>query len=86
MVLRLRVAERDPEQTDLWKSVVNGPIQAWRDRGYTVRVMPGHPEQSAVLARMMSRQLHDQMPPLATEFVDTQGVALITRWVTSLVP
>jgi hypothetical protein len=84
MVLRLRVSERDPAQSELVKTVVGGKLQAWRDPAFTTRVVPGHPELSAVLARMSRRGSRDQMPPLATELVDPTGIDLVTRWVASL--
>jgi hypothetical protein len=86
MVLRLRVSERDPAQSELVKSVVGGKLQSWRVPEFTTRVVAGHPELSAILARMSRRGSKDQMPPLATEVVDPVGVDLVTRWVTSLAP
>jgi mono/diheme cytochrome c family protein len=51
-----------------------------------VRVAPGLPDASAIVARMSTRGTDDQMPPLATEFVDPDGVAAVRAWVASLAP
>ncbi|MBL8954798.1 MAG: hypothetical protein JNK82_28730, partial [Myxococcaceae bacterium] len=46
---------------------------------------PGHPESSEAVGLMRGRlPASEQMPPLATEVVDADGVALIERWVSSL--
>ncbi len=51
-----------------------------------VRVAPGAPARSVVIARMASRAPADQMPPLGTRVVDDAGVALVARWISELVP
>ena len=48
------------------------------------RVEPGHPDRSSVLQRMGSRYSALQMPPMGTELVDEEAVALLRRWVTEL--
>ena len=50
----------------------------------TLRVEPRHPEGSALLERMASRYPALQMPPLGTELVDQDAVALIHRWISEL--
>lgn len=47
----------------------------------TARVWPGAPERSALLARMSARHTAAQMPPLATQVVDTQAMQLIIQWI-----
>jgi len=44
-------------------------------------VAPGHAEMSVLALRMRSRNPIAQMPPLGTNVVDTEGVALIERWI-----
>ena len=44
------------------------------------RILPGKPEQSTLLARMRTLS-SDRMPPLASLRVDSQGTALIERWI-----
>lgn len=49
-----------------------------------MRVEPGHPERSALAERMGSRYAALQMPPLGTELVDEEAVALIRQWIIEL--
>lgn len=51
-----------------------------------LRIEPGHPERSGLAERTASRSAALQMPPLGTEIVDEQAVALIRRWITELEP
>lgn len=46
-----------------------------------VRVQPGQPDASMLVARMASRHPVLQMPPLGSRLVDTDAVALLRRWV-----
>ena len=46
-----------------------------------LRVVPGAPAQSLLLARVASRQPPLQMPPLATRLVDEEALALLTSWI-----
>jgi len=86
MVLRSVVADTGLDDTAVTRSLVNVPLQYWRGGAITVRVAPGQPDQSAVVARMSVRGTDDQMPPLATELVDATGVATITQWIAGLSP
>jgi hypothetical protein len=45
------------------------------------RIDPGHPEHSGVVQRVSSRYPALQMPPLGTELVDDEAVALLYRWI-----
>lgn len=49
-----------------------------------VRIAPGEPDLSVLVARMRSRDPSVQMPPLGTGVVDQAGVALIERWIREL--
>ena len=49
-----------------------------------MRVAPGQPDQSAVIARMSARGDMNQMPPLATEIVDATGLDAIRQWIAGL--
>ena len=86
MVLRLEVGERDPQSSELWKSIVGQMLQYFRGGAITLRVAPGQPDTSAIIERMSSRTAKIQMPPLATELVDPDGLQLIRDWITSLAP
>ena len=50
-----------------------------------VRVVPGDPDNSALVWRMEQRDETDaQMPPLATDEVDEVGVSVVTAWIEGL--
>jgi hypothetical protein len=49
--------------------------------GDPLRIAPGRPDLSVLVARMRSRDPLVQMPPLGTTAVDTVGLALIERWI-----
>lgn len=52
--------------------------------GVTHRIRLGDVGASGVHYRMQTRVPEDQMPPLATEEVDSEGVELIERWIVQL--
>ena len=84
LVLRLSYAEDAPGESVLLQSVVRQPLQYFRDPRRPLRVVPGAPEESALLARMELRGPREQMPPLGSERVDAEGVAQVRRWIASL--
>jgi mono/diheme cytochrome c family protein len=47
----------------------------------TLRILPGHPEASAIAYRLRSRRPLSQMPPLGTKLVDREALALIEAWI-----
>jgi hypothetical protein len=49
-----------------------------------LRVEPGHPERSAIFARLSSRYPALQMPPLGTALVDREALALLSQWIIEL--
>jgi hypothetical protein len=49
-----------------------------------LRIKPGDPDRSGLVQRIDSRYSALQMPPLGTELVDKEAVALIRRWVLEL--
>ena len=53
----------------------------FRPGAQTVRLQPGHPEASLVLARASSRSPLLQMPPFGTHLVDEEAVALLSAFV-----
>jgi hypothetical protein len=84
MVLRLYGEERDPVTTRLYLTSIGKALFKYRRPGFSLRVDPGHPETSALLYRLASRERLDAMPPLGTKHVDDTGVAIITDWIRSL--
>lgn len=44
-------------------------------------VVPGDAKASVLALRMQSRQAQTQMPPLGTALPDTEGLALVARWI-----
>ena len=65
-------------------SIVGVPLQSWLGHGYTLRVVPGDPDASALYFRMSVRNPDPGMPPLATEIPDDTGLAAVRAWISSL--
>jgi mono/diheme cytochrome c family protein len=85
IVLRLKVSERVPAESELWTTLVGQPVQSWINHPpFTMLVVPRDAAGSAVVARMMARGSMDQMPPLATEIPDTVGIAAVSAWINGL--
>jgi hypothetical protein len=84
MVLRLDVEERDVMTTQIAQTTVGHDLETWLNHGYDKRIVAGDPDQSALFYRMTQRTMLDQMPPVATERVDDEGVALVRAWIQSL--
>jgi hypothetical protein len=84
MILRLDVDEHDVMTTQIYATTVGVPLEQWINRGYTTRIVAGDPDNSAVYVRMSSRTPNVQMPPLATEHTDPNGMDLLRTWITSL--
>jgi len=84
MILRLDVAEKDAASTKIVQTTVGVDIQQWLGHGYAKRIVAGDPTTSGLFARINQRGANLQMPPIATEFVDTTGVELIRTWIQSL--
>jgi hypothetical protein len=84
MLLRLDVGTAGVD--NVVGGLVNVPLQYYRaeDGATTLRLVPGRPEQSGLIARMNVRGPREQMPPLATELVDEDGVGLVSRWIERL--
>ena len=50
-------------------------------QGLPIRIVAGRPEQSQLLARMLSRNPNHRMPPLGTRLPDAEAVQLIEEWI-----
>jgi hypothetical protein len=83
LALRHALVARDPSQEPA--AGVIGHVSRFRPRGAPAGenfwVDPGAPSRSTVLTRLASRNPMLQMPPLGTQLVDEQAVALITAWI-----
>lgn len=56
----------------------------WRPAGSTATlhpIAPGDAEASVIVQRMRSRAARVQMPPLGSREPDSEGLALIQRWI-----
>jgi len=84
--LRLEVGQRTVDQTSTYVSAVRVPVERYYRPGITHRIAPGNPDASCVSARISVRAPGEQMPPLATETVDTNGVAAVNAWIRSMPP
>jgi hypothetical protein len=83
MDLRLRVTERTIEETAPYRTTVGVELQNFLNDGFVFRIVPGDSGASAIFYRMSIRG-KGQMPPLATEEVHDEGIALIEAWIHSL--
>lgn len=54
--------------------------------GRAADIVPGHPEESIMIFRMMSTDPETKMPELPNLLPDEQGIALISEWIRSMEP
>lgn len=52
--------------------------------GLNTRILAGRPEESQLLARMISRNPYNQMPPLGTRVADSEAAVVIGLWIAQL--
>ena len=64
--------------------ICKSPNSAGRVGTLTYDLVPGHPEQSILLARMESTRPKEMMPQIGRSIVHDEGVALIRDWIQSL--
>lgn len=84
MNLRLNFADRTPEATTIWRTTVDVATEAFHTPGIVKRVARHDAAGSALLYRMTKRRTVAQMPSLATKTVDSDGVAAVRAWISSL--
>lgn len=85
VIYRLGVDEHVPAETEVYTTNLNILLEHWELPPYTTRIIPGDPASSAVVARMNTRGAGlDQMPPLATEEVDVDGLDAVSTWIEQL--
>jgi mono/diheme cytochrome c family protein len=78
------VYDKDVQLTQAYLTAVNQPLTRWLNKGYDYRIVAGDPAHSAIVARMSVRGTTDQMPRIATEEVDVEGVAAVSKWIATL--
>ncbi|MBM1172680.1 hypothetical protein [Microvirga arabica] len=86
--LFLRQGVKDAGQPAI-DSTVNHPVKKpapGQSPDAVLRVEPEHPERSGIMQRVGSRYPALQMPPLGTELVDDEAVALLYRWISETAP
>jgi hypothetical protein len=84
MILRLAATDTNAAATELFGSTVGVPLQQWLGHGFMDRIVAGDPDMSAIPYRMGQRTANMQMPPIATEVPDTDGIELVRLWIDSL--
>lgn len=84
MTLQLGLNATIPSETSIWKNTVGVGLAKYQHAGLSKRVVPGDASSSAVIVRMASRVRGEQMPPLGTEQVDTNAVAVVSAWIDAL--
>ncbi len=86
MLLRLSVNDQALEDTGTFRTAINQRSTASSDLSVDFRILGGNSEDSAVPFRMGLRLIEDQMPPIGTEIVDPDGLALLEAWIQTLPP
>ena len=81
MDVELSVDDASPEQTRAYQSTVGVELQYFTSEEFVYRVVAGDPAQSGLLHRMTIRGDDTAMPPVASEQVHTDGVAVISAWI-----
>lgn len=86
LALRLSVSQQTIEQTSAYLTSVGVALQSFQGTPLRLRVAPGLPAQSGLYFRMHERGPRTQMPPIASEQADAEGLALIEALITTLAP
>jgi hypothetical protein len=88
MFLRLDPADLDgrtPDAFDSYDTTVGVAVTTSNWLGNT-RIVPGYPEQSLLYRLITTRGRGMQMPPFASDVVDTVNTALVGEWIRSMPP
>jgi hypothetical protein len=83
--LRLFTGVQSFEDTDFFHTAL-GQEASRKIDGLRIYAQAGHPDDSLIVRRMSHRDDDLQMPPLATEKVDSDGVATVRAFLQSLAP
>lgn len=84
LMLRLSVDQQTVETTSPYLSGVGVKLQSFMGADLAVRIVAGAPDQSGIYYRMSQRGPRSQMPPIATEAVDPQGLAAVSAFIAAL--
>jgi hypothetical protein len=84
MILRLSVHDTRAEDTATYRTTVGVEMQYFESSPLSLRIAPGAAEDSGVFFRMSQRGPKTQMPPLATEIVDDDGIESVRAWIDAL--
>ena len=96
--LRVQTTDRIVEDTFAYQLAVDRDLRYWvspaqgNEGGYTKRMIRSDPGNSAIYYRMSVREAgqappfdnNQQMPPIFTDVVDTNGLAALEAWILSL--
>jgi hypothetical protein len=83
-ILRLSVGQATPEETDIRRTTVDVPVaHAVSQFDAPYRIVPGHPENSALYLRFTRRD-EVGMPLLGSIQVDTAAATLVADWIRGL--
>jgi hypothetical protein len=82
--LRLSVDDVAVADTGTYRTAIDVPSEMYTYPGVVTRIKSQDPNASCVLFRMSQRGGIDQMPPVATEIVDPNGIDLISDWINTL--
>lgn len=88
MYLKLDVATLDGRLSSTFDSIVTtaGVEVAAVEYKPQLRIEPGAPDSSVLMHLISTRALYDQMPPLATDVVDTEHAAQVHDWIAAMPP
>jgi mono/diheme cytochrome c family protein len=88
LTLAQRAGSGSADSARVLRSLIDAPSR-FRGHGLSADaplVAPGRPEASVLTARMRSRNPQTQMPPIGTEVLDTEALALLERWIAEQSP
>jgi hypothetical protein len=85
LTLRQRAADPRASRDEVLRSLLAAPRYRAHDAAEaSPAVVPGQPDASLLVHRMATRDARVQMPPLGTSAADTEGLALVRRWIANL--
>jgi mono/diheme cytochrome c family protein len=84
LTLAQRAADPQASRDEVLRAAADAPARYQPVAGGDARIaVPGQPDASLLVQRMASRDPRRQMPPLGTQQVDAEGLALVRRWIAS---